>query len=161
MATGVHHRFAVPSRLVSTREPLTDVNHLCSVAFAARERAYAPYSRFRVGAALLCADGTVVPGCNVENASYGLCLCAERSAVAGAIAHGHRDFVAIAIATASSPPSPPCGMCRQVLAEFAVDLQIIMTNPAGERVETTAGDLLPGGFDIALLQRGQDPEGGS
>lgn len=149
----------VPSKAVTNPAPDPVVTRLCTAALAARDQAYAPYSRFRVGAALLCADGTIVPGCNVENASYGLCLCAERSAVAGAIAGGRRDFVAIAIATASSPPSPPCGMCRQVLAEFALDLRIVMTNPEGERVETTARALLPGGFDLALLQRGQDPEG--
>ncbi|MFZ9887057.1 MAG: cytidine deaminase [Myxococcota bacterium] len=156
--TGAHYRFAVPSNTVPSRETKPDVTHLCAAALRAREHAYAPYSRFRVGAALLCDDGTVVPGCNVENSSYGLCLCAERSAVAGAIAGGRRQFVAIAIATASSPPSPPCGMCRQVLAEFAPDLRVVMTNPGGELVETTARTLLPGGFDTELLQSGQDPK---
>ena len=128
-------------------------------ALAARARAYAPYSRFHVGASLRCADGTVVDGCNVENASYGLCICAERTAVAAAVAAGHRHFTAIAIATASSPPAAPCGMCRQVLAEFLTgpddDLPIALVNDRGERHDTTLRVLFPGIFDLSQLQSGQ------
>lgn len=135
---------------------------LCQAALTARERAYAPYSSFRVGAALLCDDGEVALGCNVENASYGLCQCAERTAVGNAVAGGRRSFVAIAIATASSPPSPPCGMCRQVLSEFSEDLPILLVNPAGERAEVSLRAIFPTSFDRSLLSAGQDdPEGGS
>jgi cytidine deaminase len=133
---------------------------LASRALAARQRAYAPYSRFLVGAALLCEDGVVVDGCNVENASYGLCICAERTAVAAAVAGGHRRFRAIAIATASTPPASPCGMCRQVLAEFTPadgDIEILLVNDAGARVRTTLRALFPGIFDMAQLQSGQLP----
>lgn len=128
-------------------------------ALAARARAYAPYSRFLVGASLRCADGAVVDGCNVENASYGLCICAERTAVAAAVAAGHRRFTAIAIATAASPPAAPCGMCRQVLAEFVGgpddDIAIALVNDRGERQDTTLRALFPGIFDITQLQSGQ------
>lgn len=129
---------------------------LCDAALQARERAYAPYSSFRVGAALLCDDGSVVTGCNVENASYGLCLCAERTAVGAAVASGQREFRAIAIATASSPPSPPCGMCRQVLAEFSSDMPVALVNPEGERLLLRSSALLPSSFDHTLLTAGQE-----
>jgi len=132
-------------------------------ALAARSRAYAPYSRFHVGASLRCADGTIIDGCNVENASYGLCICAERTAVAAAVAAGHRRFTAIAIATAASPPAAPCGMCRQVLAEFLAgnddDLPITLVNDRGERQDTTLRALFPGIFDLGQLQSGQAPGG--
>lgn len=129
-------------------------------ALRARGRAWAPYSRFLVGAALLCEDGTVVEGCNVENVSYGLCICAERTAVAAAVASGRRRFAAIAIATGSSPPSPPCGMCRQVLAEFCDDLPIVCVNPEGERSRTTLRAIFPGTFTAELLQSGQTGHAG-
>lgn len=134
-------------------------------ALAARHRAYAPYSRFLVGASLRCADGTIVDGCNVENASYGLCICAERTAVAAAVAAGHQRFTAIAIATAASPPAAPCGMCRQVLAEFlggpGDDLPIVLVNDKGERQDTTLRALFPGIFDLTQLQSGQSGGDGS
>jgi cytidine deaminase len=129
---------------------------LCEAALKARERAYAPYSNFRVGAALLVADGTILLGCNVENASYGLCLCAERTAIAGAVATGHQHFEAIAIATGSAPPSPPCGMCRQVLAEFCAELPIYLVNPGGDRVRVMLSKVFPSSFDRTLLSDGQD-----
>ncbi len=135
---------------------------LVGKALAARQRAYAPYSRFLVGAALLCDDGTVIEGCNVENASYGLCICAERTAVAAAVAGGRRHFKAIAIATAASPPAAPCGMCRQVLAEFLSgdgdDLDIALVNDRGERSDTTLRAIFPGIFDIKQLASGQAGE---
>jgi len=130
--------------------------HLVQQCLAARERAYAPYSKFFVGAALLCADGSVVLGCNVENVSYGLCLCAERTAVSAAVSQGKREFTAIAVSTASSPPSPPCGMCRQVLAEFAPDIPIVMVNTAGERLKATLAEIFPGTFTPALLASGPE-----
>jgi cytidine deaminase len=134
------------------------LDDLAARALVARGRAYAPYSRFLVGAALLCDDGAIIEGCNVENASYGLCICAERTAVAAAVAGGRRRFQAIAIATASTPPATPCGMCRQVLAEFTPvdsDLVIVLVNDAGDRVQTTLRALFPGVFDMAQLQSGQ------
>lgn len=127
---------------------------LVADALAARKRAYAPYSRFLVGAALLCDDGTTVVGCNVENASYGLCICAERTAVSSAVAQGHTKFRAIAIATSSTPPSPPCGMCRQFMSEFAPALDIVLVNDKGARSRTNLKRLFPGTFTSALLKSG-------
>ncbi|HEY4221959.1 MAG TPA: cytidine deaminase [Myxococcota bacterium] len=125
-------------------------------AVAARASAYAPYSSFHVGAALLCDDGVIVRGCNVENASYGLCICAERNAIGTAVAQGRRAFRAIAVATSSTPPSSPCGMCRQVLAELAPGIPVILVSTAtGTRKRTTVDALLPDGFDAALLRSGQ------
>ena len=139
----------------STEDALVDA------ALRARLRAYAPYSRFLVGAALLAADGAIVVGCNVENASYGLCICAERTAIAAAVAQGHigdnAGVTAIAVATASSPPSPPCGMCRQFLAEFCTDAAIILVNAAGVRVRTSLKKIFPGTFTKALLETGRAP----
>ena len=119
---------------------------LVRAARAARKRAYAPYSRFRVGAAVR-AGGRVFVGANVENASYGLTLCAERVAVVGAAAAGARRIDAVAIASSTSPPTPPCGMCLQTLAEFArPSLRVVLAGARGAVVETTLGELLPLGF---------------
>jgi cytidine deaminase len=121
-----------------------DSDQLVRVAREARERAYAPYSRYRVGAALLTADGVVVTGCNVENASYGLSCCAERAAVFAAVAAGHRKFVALAVATSNG--AAPCGACRQVLREFAPNLAIHLAS-SDRRVRThRLGELLPDSF---------------
>lgn len=133
----------------STEDALVDA------ALRARLRAYAPYSNFLVGAALIADDGTVVDGCNVENASYGLCICAERTAISAAVSQGHLGVRAIAIATGSAPPSPPCGMCRQVLAEFSTDALIILVNPEGGRVRTSLKKIFPGTFTKALLEKGR------
>jgi cytidine deaminase len=126
--------------------PAVDWEVLLEAAREVRERAYAPYSRFLVGAALLGADGRLYPGCNVENASYGLTLCAERNALFGAVARGQRAFVALALVTDASPAAMPCGACRQVLRELAPDLPIVAANLAGQRVETTLAALLPLSF---------------
>ena len=120
---------------------------LIAAATQAREGAYAPYSRFQVGAALLTKDGTIVPGCNVENRSYGLCLCAERLAVSRAVSEGRRDFVAIAVVTDCSPPGMPCGMCLETLTEFAPDLPVMCSNPAGEQRLHTLRQLHPTPFE--------------
>ena len=130
-----------------------DWDALLAAARAARERAYAPYSRFLVGAALLAADGRIYPGCNVENASYGLTVCAERTAFFGAVASGQRAFVALALVTDVSPPAMPCGACRQVLRELAPDLPLVAANLVGERTETTLAELLPHSFGPDELTR--------
>ena len=119
---------------------------LVKAAIEVRERAYARYSKFLVGAALLSTDGQIFTGCNVENASYGLTICAERAAVVAAIAAGHQQFQLLAIATTLG--APPCGACRQVLAEFAPNLPILLVdvNQPGQIRESNLRDLLPGAF---------------
>ncbi len=118
---------------------------LVRLANEVRRYAYAPYSKFPVGAALLCADGTVVTGVNVENAVNGLSLCAERVALFKAISDGKHEFVKIAVSCASDH-CRPCGACRQVLYEHAPNLEILMGNPEGEFVRTTIAELLPDAF---------------
>ena len=117
---------------------------LIAMAIEARERAYAPYSGFPVGAALLTRAGQVFTGCNVENAMFGLTVCAERVAVLKAVSAGERDFEAIAVATA--PGASPCGSCRQVLREFGRDLRILVSDAEGNCREFTLEELLPNAF---------------
>jgi len=122
---------------------------LLEAAREARKRAYAPYSRFPVGAALLAGDGTVYAGCNIENASYGLCNCAERTALFKAVSEGAGEFKALAVVADSDGPVSPCGACRQVLFELCPeDMPVLLANLAGERLETTVGELLPHGFRL-------------
>jgi cytidine deaminase len=117
-----------------------------------RERAHVPYSRFPVGAAVLFADGTVVAGCNVENATYGLTVCAERNAFAAAVAQGHSRPVAVAIVVDTPTPCPPCGMCRQVMAEFAgPELPVRSRNLKGEEASYSLRELLPHAFTRDFL----------
>lgn len=116
------------------------------MAHEARENAYAPYSGFKVGAALLAKSSKAYTGCNVENASHGLALCAERGAVAAAVSAGERDFDTIVISSVSTPPASPCGACRQVLREFSADIRVIMVNDKGEKRITTINQLLPQPF---------------
>jgi cytidine deaminase len=128
-----------------------DAAELSRAARAARRRAYAPYSRFRVGAAVR-AGGEVFGGSNVENASYGLTLCAERVAVASAVAAGARRIDAVAIASGTAEPTPPCGMCLQTLAEFAGPaLPVRLVGARGKALDTTLGELLPRAFGKAFL----------
>ena len=121
----------------------TDWQRLEKAAIAVRERAYVPYSRFPVGAALLTPDGDIVVGCNVENATIGATVCAERNAIGTAVASDQREFVALCVVTDVDEPSAPCGICRQVLAEFCDDLPILMINTRGDRRFTTLDQLLP------------------
>lgn len=122
--------------------------NLIKAATKAREGAYVPYSNFKVGAALLLKNGHIVTGANVENASHGLCICAERVAVASAVANGHRQFKAIAIVTDTLPPAAPCGACRQVISEFSSDLPLIMSNLSGNVVQTTLEQIFPMQFRL-------------
>lgn len=120
---------------------------LLAAATAAREQAYCPHSGFAVGAALETLDGRVFSGCNVENASYGLTLCAERAAVAAAVAAGARRFRRLVVVAGADPPVSPCGACRQVLAEFGADLVVQGVGPGGTR-QWTVRELLPDSFSF-------------
>lgn len=119
----------------------------------AKGRAYAPYSGFRVGASLLTDDGSIFDGCNIENCSYSLTICAERNAVFQAVAGGHTGFRALAIASDDRAFLPPCGACRQVLSEFAPRLEIILTNCAGQSKVLTLDRLFPFPADLKKLAR--------
>ncbi len=126
---------------------------LAVLARRAMLKAYAPYSRYRVGAALLADDGRVFLGCNVENASYGLSLCAERNAVAQAVAAGYRRFVAVAVAADSGRRASPCGACRQVLAEFNPRMRVIMAGRSETITVARLDRLLPALFEAKQLNR--------
>lgn len=122
---------------------------LIASATASRERAYAPYSKFKVGAALLGVSGRTYTGCNVENAAYGPSMCAERTAVFKAVSEGEHEFEAIAIVTENG--ASPCGTCRQVMMEFAPDMTVVIADTKGNVRLTTVRDLLPESFTSALL----------
>ena len=129
--------------------PDMPVETLLQRARSAAERAYTPYSNFKVGAALLTSDSSVVVGCNVENSSYGLSLCAERNAIASMVAMGHMDPVAIAIVGGQSgTPCPPCGACRQVMAEFNPDMLVVLESP-NRVIVMSANELLPLSFSLS------------
>ena len=122
-----------------------EIQKLMDCAIKARENAYSPYSHFAVGAALLCEDGTLYEGCNIENASYGLTNCAERTAIFKAVSEGHIKFKALAVVADTEGPCAPCGACRQVMAEFKIPL-IIMGNLMGNIKMVTIEELLPFSF---------------
>ena len=122
-----------------------EIHKLMDCAIKARENAYSPYSHFAVGAALLCEDGTLYEGCNIENASYGLTNCAERTAIFKAVSEGHIKFKALAVVADTEGPCAPCGACRQVMAEFKIPL-IIMGNLMGNIKIVTIEELLPFSF---------------
>jgi len=126
-----------------------DPNRLIWVAEKAMERAHAPYSNYKVGAALICSDGTIFKGCNIENASYGLTNCAERTALFSAVAAGKTEFAAIAISASGEPDPYPCGACRQVLAEFCGSGFPIYIKTLEGHESTTLGELLPHAFGSA------------
>src|SRR5215472_874902 len=127
------------------------MDRLAEAALAAREHAFAPFSKFRVGAALEDMAGRVHTGCNVENATYGLTICAERVAVFKAVSEGAREFVRIAIAADTDQLTPPCGACRQILWEFCGDIEILLVNPRGAAETMQLKDLFPRPFDANSL----------
>ncbi len=121
---------------------------LKAAALEVQARAYVPYSNYRVGAALLTAGGEIVTGCNVENATFGATCCAERSAVFAAVAQGYRQFRAVAVATNGEDSGTPCGICRQVLAEFGSDLDVMCFTPEGAEAHYRLSELLPHAFKL-------------
>jgi cytidine deaminase len=127
------------------------VDPLCQAAVAAREHAHAPFSHFQVGAALEAADGRIFTGCNVENATYSLTVCAERVAVFKALSEGVRKFRRIAIAADTPSPTPPCGSCRQILWEFCGDIEVTLVNPAGAAESFRLKAIFPRPFDASYL----------
>ena len=127
--------------------------NLIATALSAREQSYSPYSGFKVGAALLGRSGNIFPGANVENSSYGLTICAERAAAVSAIAAGVRDFVAVAIVTDTDEPTVPCGGCRQFLAEFNPQLQVILRTTSGKERRLLLSELFPEPFTGGVVPR--------
>jgi cytidine deaminase len=130
---------------------MSDNEKLVAAARAARENAHAPYSNFRVGAALRAKSGIVYTGCNVENATYGLTVCAERVAIFKAISEGERGFDAIAVVTDTERLTPPCGACRQIIWEFCGDVEIILGNLKGRTETHRTSELFPKPFDSSFL----------
>ena len=128
-----------------------DTENLIKLATEARENAYAPYSNFKVGAALLASNGRVFTGCNVENATYGLTVCAERVALWKALSEGEREFVAIAVVADGERPPSPCGACRQLLWEFSGDIEVITANLRSARQSYHLSELFPHPFDRSSL----------
>lgn len=127
-------------------------NQLIATATAARLRSVAPFSNFLVGAALETDDGKVFTGCNVESASYGLTVCAERVAIWKALSEGERDFVNLVIVADTESLTPPCGTCRQIIWEFCKHARIVLANLRGQRQEVSISDLLPRAFDARFLK---------
>ncbi|GAB6098637.1 cytidine deaminase [Halanaerocella petrolearia] len=126
---------------------------LIEAARKAREQAYAPYSNFKVGAALLTAEGDIYTGCNVENSSYGLSNCAERTAIFKAISEGKKDFERLVVVTDTDRPATPCGACRQVISEFGPDIEVIMANLEGDTIVKEINELLWGSFSLEEVDK--------
>ncbi len=124
---------------------------LVKAALAARENAHAPFSKFKVGAAIEDASGRIHTGCNVENATYGLTMCAERVAVLKAVSEGAREFRRVAVAADTDVLTPPCGACRQILWEFCGDVELVLANPRGKMETFRLKDLFPRPFDASFL----------
>ena len=140
------------SKQASGRYPGSGIDELFAAARAVRENARADFSHFRVGAALETSDGTIITGCNIENATYGLTICAERVALFKALSDGHRKFRRIVVVAPPEAPTPPCGACRQLLWEFAGDLEVVLANLTGETGRHRMSELLPQPFDARLLK---------
>src|SRR3954454_1846489 len=130
---------------------MPDRDRLVAAARAARENAVAGFSGFKVGAALQTPDGSIITGCNIENATYGLTLCAERVAMFKALSEGHRSFRSVAVVADTADPTPPCGACRQILWEFGGDLEVFLANLTEHKGTFRMRDLLPLPFDARLL----------
>lgn len=123
------------------------IEELVEESKIAMEKAYVPYSKFKVGAALLTADGKVYHGCNIENAAYSMANCAERTAIFKAVSEGDRDFTTLVVVADTDRPVPPCGACRQVITELCPkDMKVVLTNLKGDMKEVTLEELLPGAF---------------
>ena len=130
----------------TARRALPSLPRLLALVRAARENAYAPYSRFKVGALAVAADGRVFPGVNVENLSYGVTICAERSALVSAVSAGVRKFACVVVIADTPGPVTPCGACRQFIAEFGLDIEVIMANLKGKVQRAKISELLPAAF---------------
>lgn len=130
---------------------MTGPDSLLAAAAIARQHAFAPFSKFRVGAALEAENGTIIFGCNVESASYGLTMCAERVAIFKGVSEGHRRFNRVAVVTDTDTPTPPCGACRQLLWEFAPDAEVVIANLNGTMKRFRVRELLPDAFDARNL----------
>jgi cytidine deaminase len=128
------------------------IDPLIAAAATVRKNAFAPYSHFQVGAALEAEGGTIIPGCNVESASYGLTMCAERVAIFRGVSEGFRCFKRVAIVTDTPEPTPPCGACRQLLWEFAPEAEVLMANLRGKVMRFCVRELMPNGFDARQLE---------
>lgn len=126
---------------------------LIEAAREARENAHAPFSRFKVGAALLTKSGETITGCNIENASYGLTMCAERVAIFKAISEGRKDFTKICVVADTDDLTPPCGACRQIIWEFCGDTEVLMSNLQGKTATFQMSELLPKAFDAKFLEK--------
>lgn len=129
----------------------TTARELIEAAARVREHAFAPFSEFRVGAAVLTKDGRMYTGCNVESATYGLTMCAERVALFKAVSEGHREFAQLAVVADTEKPTPPCGACRQVIWELCGDVPVTLSNPAGRTETLRMSELLPRAFDADFL----------
>lgn len=133
---------------------MLDIDHLISEAKLARELAYAPYSNFKVGAALLAEDGTIYRGCNIENAAYSMCNCAERTAIFKAYSDGVTQFIRLAVIADTERPVAPCGACRQVISELCdSEMEVVLANMKGDVQQLKVKDLLPGAFSPKDLKK--------